>query len=243
MKVLFALLACIVSFQLQAQKNFKLNEKSVVKDIGGNVYPYAVWQTLLRNGDFTIKAENPKDSATAFLLIPLTEKEKEARFERMPKPRESQNFTTGKKINLFNTSDINGNKVDLKNMQDKIIVLNFWFVNCGPCRREIPELNKLVDSFKTDEKILFVAVALDAKNGLEKFLKQFPFQYTIVDDGRWIAEKYGIRFYPTHVIIDTEGKVYFHTSGLATNTVYWIKKSINELLAKEKKDVATSNGL
>ena len=39
MKVLFALLACIVSFQLQAQKNFKLNEKSVVKDIGGNVYP------------------------------------------------------------------------------------------------------------------------------------------------------------------------------------------------------------
>jgi hypothetical protein len=73
-------------------------------------------------------------------------------------------------------------------------------------------------------------VALDSKNDLEKFLKQFPFNYTIVDNGRWIADKYGIRFYPTHVIIDTEGKVYFHTSGLAPNTVYWIKKSIEELL-------------
>lgn len=238
MKTLCFLLIFVLTLQAQAQKNFKLSENSVVKDMAGNVYPYAIWQTLLRNGDFTMKAENPKDSATAFLLIPLTEKEKKARFERMPKPRESQNFTTGKKINLFNTSDMDGNPVDLKDVQNKIIVLNFWFINCGPCRREIPELNKLVDSFKTNEKVVFVAVALDAKDDLEKFLKQFPFQYAIVDDGRWIAEKYGIRFYPTHVIVDTEGKVYFHTSGLAPNTVYWIKKSINELLAKEKKDVA-----
>jgi hypothetical protein len=44
--------------------------------------------------------------------------------------------------------------------------------------------------------------------------------------------------YPTHVIVDAEGKVYFHTSGLAVNTVYWINKSIKELLAKSGKDVA-----
>jgi thiol-disulfide isomerase/thioredoxin len=239
MKSLCFLLAFVLTLQAQGQKNFKLSQNSVVKDMAGNVYPYAVWQTLLRNGDFTIKAENPKDSSTAFLLIPLTENEKQARFERMPKPKESANFTTDKEVNLFNTKDIDGNKIDLKNAKDKIIVINFWFVNCGPCRREIPDLNKLVDSFKTNEKVLFIGVALDAKSDLEKFLKQFPFNYTIVDDGRWIADKYGIRFYPTHVVIDTEGKVYFHTSGLATNTVYWIKKSINELLAKTKKDVAT----
>jgi thiol-disulfide isomerase/thioredoxin len=237
MKSLCFLLAFVFALQAQAQINFKLTDRSVVKDAAGNVYAYAIWQTLLRNGDFTIKAENPKDSATAFLLIPLTEQEKQARFERMPKPRESQNFTTGKTVSLFNTSDMDGNKIDLKDVKDKIIVINFWFVNCGPCRREIPELNKLVDSFKTNEKILFIGVALDSKNDLENFLKQFPFNYAIVDNGRWIADKYGIRFYPTHVIIDTEGKVYFHTSGLAPNTVYWIKKSIEELLVKEK-DVA-----
>jgi len=237
MKSLCFFLAFVFALQVQAQINFKLTDRSVVKDAAGNVYAYTIWQTLLRNGDFTIKAENPKDSATAFLLIPLTEQEKQARFERMPKPRESQNFTTGKTVSLFNTSDMDGNKIDLKDVKDKIIVINFWFVNCGPCRREIPELNKLVDSFKTNEKVLFIGVALDSKNDLEKFLKQFPFNYIIVDNGRWIADKYGIRFYPTHVIIDTEGKVYFHTSGLAPNTVYWIKKSIEELLVKEK-DVA-----
>jgi hypothetical protein len=47
-----------------------------------------------------------------------------------------------------------------------------------------------------------------------------------------------VRLYPTHVILDTEGKVYFHTSGLAMNTIYWIKKSIKELLVKAEKDVA-----
>jgi len=34
------------------------------------------------------------------------------------------------------------------------------------------------------------------------------------------------------VIINQEGKVYFHTTGLAINTVYWLKKSIKELLSQ-----------
>jgi len=85
---------------------------------------------------------------------------------------------------------------------------------------------------------LFVGIALDAKNELQEFLEKTPFKYAIIDNGRFAADKFGIRFFPTHVIVDTEGKVYFHTSGLASNTVHWIKKSIEELLAKPGTDVA-----
>ena len=53
--------------------------------------------------------------------------------------------------------------------------MNFWFINCPPCRAEIPELNKLVDSFKTNDKVVFIAVALDDKQSLETFLEQSPF--------------------------------------------------------------------
>jgi hypothetical protein len=67
------------------------------------------------------------------------------------------------------------------------------------------------------------------------FLRSQPFNYDIIDGGRFIADKYGVRSYPTHVIIDTEGKVYFHTTGLSTNTVYWLNKTIEELLLKARK--------
>jgi len=39
-----------------------------------------------------------------------------------------------------------------------------------------------------------------------------------------------------HVVVDRDGKVKFHTAGLAKNTVYWIKKSTDEALATPAKD-------
>ncbi len=237
MKVLFFILLSFFTRQLAAQ-NPKVTDQSIVKDSAGKVYSAAVWQALYREGGYELKAEHPKNKNTAFFLVRSSQKEKEARLEKLPKPRESDFFTTGKKLNLFEANDIEGNAVNLKSAKGKIIVLNFWFINCGPCRREIPELNVLVDSFKKNENVLFVAVALDEKASLKRFLEKMPFNYSIINDGRFIASNYGVRLYPTHVILDTEGKVYFHTSGLAVNTIYWIKKSIEELLVKAEKDVA-----
>ena len=237
MKAIFFLLLCFLGLDGQAQ-NLKVTSQSVVKDSSGTIYPAATWQALYMKGDYELKAENPKDANTAFFLVRISEKEKLARFEKMPKPKESDFFKTGKTMNLFDAKDIDGNAIDLTKAKGKIIVLNFWFINCGPCRREIPDLNVLVDSFKNHDKVLFVAVALDGKKDLQTFLTKMPFKYAVVDDGRTIAGTYGVRLYPTHVIVDTEGKIYFHTSGLAMNTVYWIKKSIDELLKKASKDVA-----
>lgn len=215
-----------------AQNRFVLNDGSIVKDSSGSVYPYATWKALLMKG-YAIKPVDAKDPNTELLLIKLTERQVADRMEKAPKPRESKSFTTGEKLSLFNTRDMNNNKVELKNTTGKITVLNFWFINCSPCRMEIPDLNDLVDSFRNNDKVQFIAVALDDKGSLKDFLKTTPFKYRIVDNGKFIADKYGISSYPTHVIIDGDGKVYFHTMGLASNTVHWLNKSIKELLAKD----------
>ena len=208
---------------------------SIVKDSTGKQYSFEEWQDLMQK-DYLLRDVNPNQPNHEYLLVKMTDKqygEKKARqkerMETMP-PRESNFFKKGERITLFNTSDINGKKVNMKDMKGKVVVLNFWFINCPHCRAEIPELNKLVDSFKTNDKVVFIAVALDDKQSLENFLEQSPFQYTIIDNGRFIANRYSINLYPTHVILDTEGKVYFHTSGLSGSTVYWLKKSIDELL-------------
>lgn len=220
---------CLFTMACIAQTRLRVDENSVVKDSSGTVYPYGIWQPLLQKG-YVLKPVDPKNAQTEFLLVKLTEEQQAARMEKMGRPRESDYFKTGEKITLFNTSDIDGNKLNLKNLQGKILVLNFWFVDCSPCRHEIPELNKLVDSFKTNDKVMFIAVALDNKASLQEFLSRFPFKYTIVDNGRFITDRYGIRSYPTHLIVDAEGKVYFHTTGLGPNTISWIRKSILELL-------------
>jgi thiol-disulfide isomerase/thioredoxin len=184
----------------------------------------------MMQGDYIIKPVDRHNENTEFLLTRLTEQQKIERAEKMPKPRESDYFKTGKEFVAFKTTDINNKKINLKEEKGKIIVINFWFINCPPCRMEIPALNELVATFKGNDSIRFIAVALDDRADLQQFLKSFPFDYDIVDQGRYLADRCGIRSYPTHVIIDQQGKIYFHTSGLAMNTVYWIKKSITELL-------------
>lgn len=121
-------------------------------------------------------------------------------------------------------------KYRLSDLKGKVVVLNFWFINCPPCKQEIPELNKVVEDYKAKE-VLFLAVALDEYRALSDFLSETNFKYKIVDGGRWFAESHGVKSYPTHVVLDKEGKVVYHTSGLSTGTIPWLRKAIDGVLS------------
>jgi thiol-disulfide isomerase/thioredoxin len=231
----FIIIACVCPSS--AQKGSPITESSVVKDTIGNVIPYNIWTRLMITGRYKIKSQ--KDSPE-LVIYRLSDEEYEKVLENLPKPPESKFFRTGGNFTHFKTTDINDNKVNTKNLTGKIIVLNFWFIKCPPCVMEMPELNKLTETYKSDSSVVFFAIALDKKYELEQFLKNTRFGYTIIDDGRFIADQYKITSYPTNVIIDQKGKVYFHSSGLSTSTVHWLKKSIDELKSSGEKKNATA---
>ena len=235
--LLFLLMTVLTTLVTEAQSmRLNPNENSVVQDSSGTIFPYLVWHNLMKSGNYKLIPVDPKNVQTTYILAKRSEKEKDEFMNRIARPKESVFFTNGKEISLFKTKDIAGNKIDLKDSKGKIIVLNFWFINCPPCRREIPELNEMVEQFKGNDKVVFMAVALDDKYSIQEFLKTNPFLYSIVDNGRYLTDRYGVKSYPTHLIVDMEGKVYFHTTGLGLNTVHWLKKSINELLDKNAKN-------
>lgn len=243
--------------QVGKKYSFSFNEHTVVKDSTGKQYPYKEWQALSRKG-YVLWPENMENPNTAFILEkrgtphiryvdnkpgiagaapaadqqgPRTEITREQYMAAvMTKPRESESFTTGEAIEPFSTRDINGNKIKLKELRGKVVVLNFWFIGCPACMQEIPELNKLVDDYKNNPDVVFLAIALDYNYDLKKFLKVKPFNYDIIGDGRYIADYYKIKLYPTSVILDKEGKVAFHTVGFAPNSPYWLHKTIDERL-------------
>lgn len=215
--------------QKQAPSKVKLTENSVVKDTTGTTFPYDIWNKLLFTGRYSIRPENPQQENTAFIITRLSHEEFEKKMTSLPKPRESKYFKTGSNFSHFKAKDITGKKINTKELAGKTIVLNFWFINCPPCQKEIPDLHQLTETFKEDSSIVFLAVALDQKHELKDFLKTHPFGYKIIDDGRYISSQYGLNSYPTNVVISPDGKVYFHSSGLSSNTVYWLKKSIEEL--------------
>ena len=210
---------------------YKVDSNSVVKDSAGVRYSYADWHKLTVTGNYRLKVINPgRDSTVEFTLVKIDEETKARIRSMLSKPGESGYIKTGKKLELFSAKDIEGYKIRPKDLEGKVVVLNFWFIKCPPCLDEIPELNKIALSYANNPNIVFIAVALDEKDDLKKFLKDHPFAYHIVDEGKEIAAKYEIKNYPTSVILDKEGKVKFHTIGYGPYTLEGFIKTIEEVL-------------
>lgn len=228
----------ILLAQTTITRTTKLDEKSIVKDESGSIYPYAIWKKLTQTGEYGIRTNgDPNSENVEFLLYRLTEeqkatfkKRKEEMAATLPKPRSSEVFRDGEKFRFDKMKDLNGNKYDFKTDVGKVVVFNFWFINCPPCKQEIPELNALVAKYKENKDIVFIAIALDDAYALKDFLKLSPFNYNVIPDGRFYSDKHGVKAYPTHVVVGKDGLIKFSTIGLASNTVYWVEKTIKEQL-------------
>lgn len=225
----FVLISSQIMAQTSVQSQQILLDKIQVTDSSGSVIATDVVRQLLTSGKYTIQWKLPMQTG---ILVRLTEAQIKLRQEKLPKPPDSKYFKTGAKIQSFSEKDMGGEKFNLKDLAaaGKVVVLNFWFVNCPPCRMEIPQLNETVEAYQQNKDVIFIAIALDDKYALDKFLKTLPFNYHIIDNGRYIASQYGIISYPTHVVLNKEGKVLFHTSGLGSGTVTWLRKSIDAAL-------------
>lgn len=114
----------------------------------------------------------------------------------------------------FVARTIENKLVHLASIKGNVVVMNFWFIACMPCRMEVPALNDLVTYFK-NEKVIFISVAIDQAAALDPFLKshQFNFQTIPDPDNKISARIFHIRIYPTTIIIDTKGKIRFFSTG------------------------------
>ena len=120
----------------------------------------------------------------------------------------------GTKAPAFTATLLTGETLDSRSLLGKVVVLKFWYVACGPCRQEIPQLNQMVDEFK-EQPVVFLGLALDGPEKLRAFLEEMPYRYQVVPNAQPIIDAFGgTTYYPTHVVIDTRGVVvHFATGG------------------------------
>lgn len=119
----------------------------------------------------------------------------------------------------------------LSEYRGQVVLLNFWASWCGPCRQEIPHLEKLYRSY---EKLGFVVlgVNLDEKNAraqqmLAELGASFP---TVFDNEKQVSKLYRINAMPTTVLIDRDGKVRHIHRGYQASYIDQYQKEIRKLL-------------
>jgi peroxiredoxin len=166
----------------------------------------------------------------AFVLRKATPEEKEmmSNMQKVPMDQD-QSELVGTQALDFELVDLTGKKYKLSELKGKVVVLNFWFVECKPCIMEIPELNELTEEFKGKE-VVFLAIALNEKKQLKKFIKTTLFKYNIVSNGQSSSDSYGVKGFPTNVIIDQNGLIQYVSTGVGPNNKANLLQEINALL-------------
>jgi peroxiredoxin len=111
----------------------------------------------------------------------------------------------GKPIPDFIATTISGDTIEMNKLNGKVVVMNFWSINCRPCIAEMPGMNKLVKEYKKNN-VAFVAITWETvKRVKEDFLNRYKFDFAIVTDALPIIDKIAASGYPTTYIIDKKG--------------------------------------
>lgn len=136
---------------------------------------------------------------------------------------------------LFSLEDVDGNKHDLSQLKGKVVVLNFWFIGCAPCKKEMPHLNTLVKEFKGKD-VVFLAFEVNNNDASKvKAVTKNNFDYVQIPTTRKdLPQLYKISTYPTSYVIDQKGIVRYALAGYNPFKLPEIGRTIERLLKGKK---------
>jgi len=129
----------------------------------------------------------------------------------------------------FDVHSLGGVNLNMTHLKGKVVVLNFWFIACPPCRVEIPKLNQLVEEYRGRD-VVFIAFVPDSEDDLREFLETTSFEYHIIPNSTPVAESYGVTGAPTHILVDREGSIRSVQFGEVSNPRAELSRLINNLL-------------
>jgi peroxiredoxin len=98
----------------------------------------------------------------------------------------------------------------LADYKGKVVLLNIWATWCGPCREEMPSMEKLYKEFAS-QGLVIVAVSVDdpgTEQSIRDFVKEFGLTFEILHDpDKKTAQRYQVTGYPESFIIGREGTI------------------------------------
>jgi peroxiredoxin len=131
----------------------------------------------------------------------------------------------------FTLRTLEGQNLRLGEQRGRVVLVNFWATWCGPCRQEMPHLNKLYEKYKSSGFVLLgVNVDDDARQAAGvagKLGVTFP---VLPDADKRVSKQYDLSAMPSTVLIDRDGRVRYLHRGYQNGFETTYEKQIRELL-------------
>jgi thiol-disulfide isomerase/thioredoxin len=108
---------------------------------------------------------------------------------------------------LFDTQDILGKTRRLRDQKGKVVLVNMWATWCGPCREEMPKLDRLYQEHK-DQGFIVFGLSDEPVDLQRKFVEQVPVTYPLLTLNGEVPGFYrDIVRYPAIFLVDRRGEL------------------------------------
>lgn len=124
-----------------------------------------------------------------------------------PTDHSQANYKAGSTMGDFTLTDTDGNTYNLSQLlkEKDLVILNFWFVNCGPCKAEFPYFEAV--NQKYDNVQLLTMNHIDSEADIIALRQQMGVTFPMIAEDIGFQQGFGLYAYPTTVFIAPSGKI------------------------------------
>ena len=112
--------------------------------------------------------------------------------------------------------DKNDKKINIKEFNGNLLLLNFWATWCEPCKEEMPSLDRLqVNQNLSNLKIFAINISQESKKKVDSFFEDLNIKNfePYFDAPTTLAKTFSLRGVPTSILIDKDGKEFARIMG------------------------------
>ncbi len=137
---------------------------------------------------------------------------------------------TGERAPAIEATTIDGRRLSLAGLRGRVVLVNFWATWCGPCRTEMPAIERLWRERARDGFTVLGLSQDESTSDVVVYVTDRRISYPIAMATPAQARDYGVTALPTSYLVDRRGRVRHMVLGAFPDTL--LRRLVGTLLAE-----------